>query len=338
MPSILEIEATGPHALHRLEASALTVHAQPVVVRGLCRDWPLVVTANRSAGDFARALAALDTGVAVDVLELAAETDGVVGYNAAMDGFNYRHFKLPVREALMGLAARNQRTPPVGVALQSALIADCIPGFLQDHPMPCLPASWAQPRLWLGNRVTTPAHFDASHNLAVVACGRRRFTLFPIEQIDNLYIGPLDFAPTLSAMTVARLNPPDLQRFPRLATALRHAMTVELCPGDALYMPPLWWHQVESLEPLNALVNYWWTPPQAAAPAPMSGLGALSHAALALRQLPAAERAAWRVLFEHYVFADADPVAHLPLDRRGMLGTLEADALEQARARIRRML
>ena len=56
------------------------------------------------------------------------------------------------------------------------------------------------PRIWLGNRITTPAHVDEWNNVGCVVAGRRRFTLFPPEQITNLYIGPLDFAPTGAAM------------------------------------------------------------------------------------------------------------------------------------------
>jgi hypothetical protein len=192
-----------------------------------------------------------------------------------------------------------------------------------------------QPRLWVGNKVTTPAHFDASHNIAVVVCGRRRFTLFPIEQVANLYVGPLDFAPTGAAITMARPDAPDFQRFPRLREALDNALTVELGPGDALYLPPLWWHQVESLEPLNALVNYWWSPPLADGRPPASGLDALLHARLAFAALPPSERGSWHALFEHYVFGDADPAAHIPEERRGVLGALEGEALAKLRARLR---
>ena len=33
--------------------------------------------------------------------------------------------------------------------------------------------------LWLGNRTRIAAHYDLPDNLAVVAAGRRRFTVFP---------------------------------------------------------------------------------------------------------------------------------------------------------------
>ena len=305
------------------------------MLRGLCRDWPLVGGARASHGDFARALAALDNGSDVDVLHMPPEAGGVVGYNAAMDGFNYRHFRVSLTEALTRLAAYSRVAGPVpGLALQSAPVAQCMPGFLDTHAMPCLPPAVA-PRVWVGNRVTTPAHFDAFHNLAVSACGRRRFTLFPIEQVRNLYVGPLDFAPTGAAITTARPDQPDFERHPRLREALASAQVAELEPGDALYLPPLWWHQVESLEPLNALVNYWWLPALADGAAPEPGLEALLQGRLAFAALPDSERAAWRTLFEHYVFGAEDPAAHIPEARRGVLAALDAGGLARLRERVR---
>ena len=40
-------------------------------------------------------------------------------------------------------------------------------------------------------------------------------------------------------------------------------MVADLQPGDALYIPSLWWHHVESIGVLNTMVNYWWTAPAA---------------------------------------------------------------------------
>lgn len=336
MTAAIEEYANGqPVDPHRFELADAVAAARPLVLRGLCRDWPLVQAARRSFGEFAQAVAAMDNGAPVDVLHMPPEAGGVVGYNEAIDGFNYRHFKVGLSEALARLAAYSRVDGAVpGLALQSALVAECMPGFIGAHPMPCLPPS-VQPRLWVGNKVTTPAHFDASHNLAVVACGRRRFTLFPVEQVANLYIGPLDFAPTGAAITLARPDAPDFDQHPRLREALAHARVVELEPGDAVYMPPLWWHQVESLEPLNALVNYWWLPSQREGRPTVPALGALLHARLAFAALPARERRDWQVLFDHYVFGAEDPAAHIPEARRGVLGELDADALAAVRERIR---
>ncbi len=59
-------------------------------------------------------------------------------------------------------------------------------------------------------------------------------------------------------MSLVQLHAPDFDRFPRFREALDAAVTAELEAGDAIYIPPLWWHHVQSLEPFNLLVNYWW--------------------------------------------------------------------------------
>src|SRR3546814_7168431 len=47
-------------------------------------------------------------------------------------------------------------------------------------------------------------------------------------------------------------------RYPRFEGARGRAVTIDLDPGDALYLPKLWWHQVEARDAVNLLVNYWW--------------------------------------------------------------------------------
>jgi hypothetical protein len=141
--------------------------------------------------------------------------------------------------------------------VQSALIADCLPRFADENRLPVLDPT-VQPRIWFGSAVTTPTHFDESNNVACVVAGTRRFTLFPPEQIANLYVGPLGHAPTGTPISLASLANPDFKQFPRLREALANAFVAVLEPGDALYIPALWWHHVESLAKYNILVNYWW--------------------------------------------------------------------------------
>ena len=127
----------------RAEKVAAEIKAAGVAIGDLGTD-------EGAAAVHAQALAALDSGVPVDVLHMPPEAGGVVGYNDALDGFNYRHFKVTATDALQRLAAYSRAQGPVpGLALQSASIADCLPGFLAGHAMPGLPPS-APPRLWVG--------------------------------------------------------------------------------------------------------------------------------------------------------------------------------------------
>ena len=68
----------------------------------------------------------------------------------------------------------------------------------------------------------------------------------------------MEHTPSGQTISLVDFAQPDLQRFPKFAQALEHAVVAELGPGDALFIPSMWWHHVESLSDFNLLVNYWW--------------------------------------------------------------------------------
>ena len=307
---------------------------EPAILRGVVGDWPAVARAREAPLAIAQYLAERDNGTPVDALMTPPEEDGRIFYDASMAGFNYLRTQQPVSRVLEQALryAAFPRAP--AVAIQSALIARCMPRFKADNVLALLDAE-VEPRLWVGTAITTPAHFDESHNIACCVAGRRRFTLFPTDQVANLYVGPLDHAPTGTPISLVDFAKPDFDRFPRFREALAHARVAELAPGDAIYMPPLWWHHVHSLERFNMLVNYWWMRSAPGYATPPSALDGLLHAVATLRSLPPAQRESWRVLFEHYVFdADRDVASHIPPERRGLLGGLSAHEHAQLRAQL----
>ncbi|HEX7338389.1 MAG TPA: cupin-like domain-containing protein [Rhodanobacteraceae bacterium] len=308
------------HAAASLALSTewLEEHPQPIVIRGLVDQWPIVQAARQSDSVFAKALAAMDSGESVDVRVMQPAADGVVGYADDFSAFSFSHFQVPLTEGLKRLGRISHVRDGTGVAIQSAKVARCLPGFMTAHRLAFL-APNIEPRIWIGNHVTTPAHSDSMYNVACVVCGKRRFTLFPPDQAANLYLGPPDFAPTGTAISMARIDRPDDPRFPRLREALAVAQVAELEPGDAIYIPPMWWHNVESLCQLNALVNYWWLPAFSPGYELDCQAAAMYHCILAFRHLPPAQREAWRGLLHHYVFADDDPIAHVPAALHGVL-------------------
>ena len=137
-------------------------------------------------------------------------------------------------------------------------------------------------------------------------------------------------------VSLAAAAPPGDPRFPLFEAVRDMARSVELAPGDGLYMPKLWWHEVESTAPFNAMVNYWWDGFSAGPDAPYTSL---LLAMITIAERPARERAAWRAFFEHYVFrGSGHPLAHLPAERHGLLGPLKPDNYGRIRARIMHML
>jgi hypothetical protein len=279
----------------------VATRCEPAVLRGVVSDWPAVRAALESPAIFCDYLARRDTGKPVDTLRMPPSAKGRIFYNQALTGFNYDHEKVPLTQVLERIAKYAGMRKPPTIAAQSALLADCAPAFAAENVLPLLSPT-IKPRIWLGSNVVTPAHFDESSNVACVVAGRRRFTLLPPEQVANLYIGPLHFAPTGTPISLVSFREPDFERFPRFREAQAHSRVADLGPGDAIYIPPLWWHHVESLEPLNALVNYWWMgKPDAPADAP-SAFGALRQSVKAFEHASPEQRAAWDALFGHFVF------------------------------------
>jgi len=309
----------------------------PAVLRGFIRDWPAVRAGRESAAVLTEYLRRFDSGALVDAIMTPPEVEGRIHYNEALSGFNFHRNRLPLSQIAEQVLryARFEKSP--AVAAQSALVRDCLPGFTAENSLELLSAE-VSPRIWLGNRITTPAHVDEWNNLACVVAGRRRFTLFPPEQIGNLYVGPLDFAPTGAPMSLVSLHAPDLNRFPKFRAALAAAQTVELAPGDVLFIPPLWWHHVESLERFNVLVNYWWHDRHGDGARADSAFEALVHGILSIRSLPPQTRAAWRSFFEQYVFGEERDLRHIPDDRLGLLGELSPQQRLALRAHLAKRL
>ncbi len=311
---------------------------QPAVLRGLVGAWPAVARGRTSAAALVAYLRAFDTGAPVDAIMTPPDQDGRIFYNPAMSGFNYVRNRLPLSAVAEQVLRYATFPKPPAVAAQSAPIRECVPGFALENRLPLLGEAVA-PRIWLGNAITTPAHFDEWNNIACVVAGRRRFTLFPPEQIGNLYIGPLDFAPTGAPMSLVNLRAPDFKRFPKFRTALAAARTAELGPGDAIYIPPAWWHHVESQETFNLLVNYWWHATPGPGGRADSAFDGLLHAILNLRHLPIETRQAWGAIFAHFVFgSDADVLGHIPPERHGLLGEMPAERVAALRADLIRRL
>jgi hypothetical protein len=241
-----------------------------------------------------------------------------------------------VRRNLLGdvldeIAAHALDAKPHTYYVASLLVDSRLPRFREENDLDLTTHGVdAPPSIWIGNRVTASCHYDALNNIACCAVGRRRFTVFPPEQIENLYPGPLEPTPGGQVVSVVDFDAPDFERYPRFREALAHAQTAVLEPGDAIFIPSLWWHHVQGLEAFNVLVNYWWSSVPAYVPTPMH---ALYHALWTIRDRPERERQAWRAIFDYYVFGDPQRAGeHLPEAARNVLGPIDEVMARQLRA------
>lgn len=312
---------------------------EPVILRGLVSDWPLVQAGRQGSTDLADHLKAVAPDCPVRTFRQPNAAGTRFFYKPDFSGFTFDVETPPLSELLDGLLAGALQDSALGDAVFAGgvPVRDALAPIARDNPMPLLdPAVERLTSLWIGNRTRTAPHWDLPQNLACAISGRRRFLLFPIEQLANLYIGPLDL--TLAGQPVSLVDPrePDLDRFPRFPEAMRHARVAELEPGDALYMPSMQVHYVETLDPFGVMMNFWWRdgPEHLATP-----FMTLLHGLLTLRGMPARERQAWKLIFDRYLFQDdEDPMDHLPATARGLFGDPTPENLARIRAILGRSL
>ena len=311
----------------------IVAKGEPAVFRGLVADWPVVRAWEDGPEAVAEMLRFAATDEPFEAWFGSPEIEGRFNYNPDFRGFNFERRLATVDQLLDLLLRQRGQEKAYSMYAGGIPIRKHLPPLISNIPVPMLDMTRdTLISLWIGNRTHTATHWDQSQNLACVVAGRRRFTLFPPEQLKNLYVGPLDLTLAGQPTSLVDIDAPDLETYPRFSEALDTALRAELGPGDALYIPALWWHDVLALEDFGSLINFWW---RDAEPPLMTPLNALYHAVITMRDLPPNELAAWRNMFDHYIFGDnGDPVEHLPHNARGVLGKRTPELV----ARVKKML
>lgn len=322
------IEGTRPDAFPLAE---LLQEARPAVLKGLARDWGLVRAGLESDAEARRYLASFYNGKPIDFSYGDPSVAGRPFYNEDFTKLNCTVRRERLDKILEEIESHLDDEKPPTYYVASLLVDPCMPGFRKENDLGFAAHGVnPPPSIWIGNRTTASCHYDAPNNIACVAVGRRRFMLFPPEQIFNLYPGPLDPSPGGQAVSIVDFSNPDFTRFPRFREALAAGLSAELEPGDAIFVPSMWWHHVQGLSRYNTLVNYWWMSRPSYVPTPMD---TLYHAMWTLRDRPEHEKQAWRNVFEYYVFGTPEKAgSHLPEQARGLLGPIDERLARQLRA------
>jgi len=329
--------ATEVRELRGLDPRALpdeVLHStEPLLLRGLVADWPLVqagLESPRAAIGYLRQFARAEAQVSVMVGPPAM--GGRYFYNDALTGFNFHQERPPLGAMLDAMERHLDDAQSPSLYMGSTTVDTFLPGLRSHNDVAALDALDPLFSVWVGNRTRIAAHQDVPDNIACVAVGHRRFTLFPPEQLRNLYIGPLDLTPAGQAVSLVDFAAPDYARFPRFKEALAQAQVAELGPGDAIFIPSLWWHHVEGLDGFNVLLNYWWRRTPAYLDSPMN---ALMLALMSVRDLPPEQRAAWQEIFRHYVFEPDEATAgHIPEAAQRVLAPMTPEVARELRARL----
>ncbi len=314
--------------------SEVAIACRPVILRGVAGAWPAVTAGLRSAAEFRDYLLRFDANEQADVFVGEPDMAGRYYYNDDLTGFNFERRRMRFGDALASIVATaglpGQRSMYVG----SSPTDSYLPGFSAQNCLRVVPPT-ASARIWLGHASNVATHYDTLDNLACVVAGSRRFTLFAPDAIGKLYVGPIDHTMAGQPVSLAASASADDERFPLFRQIRDQALVAELGAGDAIYIPKLWWHQIEALGSFNALVNYWWDA-FGTSDAPAI---ALLLSMITIAERPPAERQAWKAFFDHYVFRTlGHPLAHLPQSQHGALGPLQPDNYGRIRTFIMRAL
>jgi hypothetical protein len=325
---IREMEGCRPE---RLPLAELLAANEPCVLKGLVTEWGITRAGLQSEQAAIEYLRKFYNGKTISASFGGPEIAGRLFYNQDFTKLNFVNQRAQLDEILNRIEAHSNDQSPPTIYVGSTIIDTCLPGFRKENDVGFAAHGIdPPPSIWIGNRTIASCHYDAPNNLACCVVGRRRFTLFPPEQIFNLYPGPLEPTPGGQAISLVDFANPDLEKFPRFRAALEAGQVAEVGPGDAVFIPSMWWHHVQGLSAFNTLVNYWWSPSPAYIPTPMN---TLYHAIWSLRDRPENEKRAWKNVFDYYVFGPAGVAGeHFPEGARGLLGPIDENQARHLRA------
>lgn len=117
---------------------------------------------------------------------------------------------------------------------------------------------------WFGESATnTKPHYDYSNNFLTQICGRKRVRLYAPSSTVNMYpysikdtvtMGGVKH-PVVQGSQIADTDFINETEFPNFR--LVEVFEGILYPGDLLFIPAGWWHEVKSLD-VSMSINFWW--------------------------------------------------------------------------------
>ena len=299
---------------------------EPLLLKNFVHDWPLVKEAKKSDSAVISYLRNFDAKKPLTAMTGDPTIKGRIFYNEDLSGFNFDYRRVSLEEIFQKLTECSKLEEPPMIYVGSTNIDNWLPGFREENDI-TLGKHQPIASLWIGNRSRVAPHYDFPTNIACSVAGKRRFTFFSPEHLDNLYVGPIDFSPAGQPISLVDLLNPDYEKFPKYRNAESDAIVADLDVGDAVLIPSMWWHHVEARNDLNVLVNYWWrtTPNFMGSP-----LNVLQHAIMGLRDLPDEQRGIWKSLFDYYVFNQKEEnISHIPENARGALNPMDENIADK---------
>jgi hypothetical protein len=210
---------------------------EPVVLEGLIADWPALRHWNIDA------IMASYGDCAWNVI---ARRDGRFAAGAL---YSYDN-PVPVREHLSRVL-RFETEDYMNVPFEALPpeLATMAPPLRYSHG-----ASFLHRAVFIGSEINgAPFHFHLCQNVLAQISGRKRVLLFhPVQGTRLGWRGPFSKNPNFSPMDPFEPEPRYQPGYARAS-----GFSIDLEPGDALYIPYGWWHATKTLTPSISLFNRW---------------------------------------------------------------------------------
>ena len=136
--------------------------------------------------------------------------------------------------------------------LAVASLHQVFPELLDDVPLPPYLKHDGKlhlgPYLWVALKDHYEfCHFDPDDNFLVMIRGRKQVRLFEYNHLQSLYPNPLgSYGKTIQSQV--DLEKVDIEKYPKFGTNGMTCQHTVLHPGDMLFIPAFYWHQVSALD------------------------------------------------------------------------------------------
>jgi Cupin-like domain len=234
------------HKASRQEFSIISnAFTTPIIIKDGAEDWPALSSWTFDS---------LKSKFGNTVVNAAWSSDGifrgdpVTGFSSSIRKIRFDRFIDLISAKLdLGLGGKyylqqTQLTGPFSTLTQDIII----PRYIEKELLKTI-------NLWLGpDGNISPLHYDRADNLLCQVIGAKKIVLFSPSQTSYLY--PFPESSRIPHMAQVDIDQPDLEIYPDFQLAV--FMEATILPGDILFIPKHWWHQVYSLS-AGISINFW---------------------------------------------------------------------------------
>ena len=148
---------------------------EPLVIRGIASDWPLVKRASEDIQKISEYLLCYYENDRIIAFASKPEFGNKFTYGSNDNQMSFEQLESTLDLVLETISESSKLDNPGTVYMGSTTLDYVLPGFDKDNNLFMGEASPLK-SIWVGNKTIVPPHYDVPDNIAFVFVGTRRFT------------------------------------------------------------------------------------------------------------------------------------------------------------------